>query len=187
MSLNFWKSLGSPCLSQSSMTLKAFNGCTYKPCGIINNLHVELGEKMNVDVEVVDGPLDYNILLGRPWVYAMTSIVSTYFRMISFPYKGTITVINQLSFFASTSQVTGSVPFVNLPQLEIQNIGVGLLKDSTLMGTFALPPPTTSAEIESIETCYMISSTPSGLRKRTGDSEIVTLDDFFPPIPIKLA
>ena len=101
LSLNFWKTLGSPCLSQSSTTLKAFDGCTYKPCGIINNLHVELGEKkMNIDVEVVDGPLDYNILLGRPWVYEMTAIVSTYFRMIDFPHKGTITVINQLSFFA---------------------------------------------------------------------------------------
>ena len=61
---------------------------------------------MNFDVEVVDGPLDYNVLLGRPWIYAMTAIVSTYFRMISFPHKGTITVINQLSFFASSLQVT---------------------------------------------------------------------------------
>lgn len=43
MSLNCWKSLGSPRLSQSSTTLKAFDGRTYKPCGIINNLHVELG------------------------------------------------------------------------------------------------------------------------------------------------
>ena len=79
MSLNCWKSLGFPRLLQSSTTLKAFDGRTYKPCGIINNLHVELGWKtMNIDVEVVDGPLEYNILLGRPWVYAMTDIVSTY-------------------------------------------------------------------------------------------------------------
>ena len=45
MSLNCWKSLGSSCLSKSSTTLKAFFGRTYKPCGIINNLHVELGGK----------------------------------------------------------------------------------------------------------------------------------------------
>ena len=74
---------------------------------IINNMHVELGgKKVNVEVEVVDRLLDYNILLGRPWVYAMLAIVSTYFRMIAFPYKGAITVINQLSLFASNSQVT---------------------------------------------------------------------------------
>lgn len=117
----------------------------------------------------------------------MIAIVSTYFRMISFPHKGTITVINQLSFFASASQVTGSVPFVHLPQLEIQNIGVGLLKDSTLMGTFALPSPMTLAEITSIETCSMISSTLSGLRESMGDSDISTLDDVLPPSPIELA
>ena len=100
--------------------LKAFDGRTYKPCGIINNLQVELGGKtISIDVEVVGRPLDYNILLGRPWVYAMTAIVSTYFKMISFPYKGTITIINQLSFFSSTLQLTESIPFVHLPQLEI--------------------------------------------------------------------
>ena len=74
---------------------------------------------MNFDVEVIDVPLDYNIRLGRPWVYAMTAIVSTYFRMIVFPHKGTITVINQLSFFASASQVTRSVLFVHITQLEL--------------------------------------------------------------------
>ena len=64
----------------------------------------------------------------------MTTIVSTYFRMIAFPHKGTITVINQLSLFASILQVTGIFPYIHLPQLEIQNIGVWILKDSTLMG-----------------------------------------------------
>ena len=103
MFLNCWKSLGSLFLSQSLTTLKAFDGRTYNPCDIINNLHVELGGKTsNVEVEVIDRPLNYNILLGRPWVYAMTTIVSTYFRMIAFPHKGVIIIINQLSFFASS-------------------------------------------------------------------------------------
>ena len=83
---------------------------------IHTNTHVELGgKKMNVEVEVVDGPLEYNILLVRLRVYAMKMIVSTYFIMITFPHKGVITVINQLSFFASSSQVTGSVPLVHVP------------------------------------------------------------------------
>ena len=102
------------------MTLKAFDGRTYKPCGIINNLQVELGGKIvSIDVEVVDRPLEYNILLGILWIYVMTAIVSTYFRMVSFPHKGTITVINQLSFFSFASQVSGSIPYIHLPQLEI--------------------------------------------------------------------
>ena len=120
MYLNYWKSLGSLCLSQSPTTLKYFDGRTYKPCGIINNLHVKLGGKtMNVVVDVVDGPLEYNILLVRSWVYVMTVIVSTYFRMITFTHKGVIIVINQLSFFASSSQVIGSVLLVHAPQLAL--------------------------------------------------------------------
>ena len=75
--------------------MKAFDGRTYKPCGIVNNMHVELGGKtVNVEGEVVEGLLDYNILLGRPWVYAMDAIVSTYFRMIAFPHKCVTRVIN---------------------------------------------------------------------------------------------
>ena len=58
MSLNCWNSLGSPHLSQSSMMLKAFDGHTYKPFGIINNLHVELGGKIvNVEVALLMDPL----------------------------------------------------------------------------------------------------------------------------------
>ena len=117
----------------------------------------------------------------------MTVIISTYFRMIAFPHKGVIIVINQLSLFSSSSQVTGIVPFIYTPQLAVQNIGVGILKDSTLMGTFALPLPTTSAEIVSMGTWYMISSTPSGLRKSMSDFEIVTLEEFLPPNPIELS
>ena len=67
MSLSFWKSLSSPRLSKVPMMLKYFDGHTYKPCGIINNIHLELGgATITVEVEVIDRPLDYKILLGRP-------------------------------------------------------------------------------------------------------------------------
>jgi len=104
MYMSCWKTLGSPPLPRSSTTIKYFDGHTYTPCGILSNLQIELGGKVViVEVEVVDRPLDYNILLGRPWVYAMAIVVSTYFHMIVFPHQGGITVINQLTFFASSS------------------------------------------------------------------------------------
>jgi hypothetical protein len=34
---------------------------------------------MCVEVEVVDASLDYNILLGRSWTYAMQVVVATVF------------------------------------------------------------------------------------------------------------
>ena len=58
--------------------LKDFDGRTYMPCGILSKLYIELGGKIvTAEVEVIDRPLDYNILLGRPWVYAMADVVST--------------------------------------------------------------------------------------------------------------
>ena len=92
------------------MTLKSFDGQTYTPYGILSNLQVELGGKtVEIDVEVIDENLDYNILLGRPWIYAMAAVVLTYFRKISFPSQGGITIINQQTFLPNSSQVTGSI------------------------------------------------------------------------------
>ena len=47
---------------------------------------------------VVLGPLDYNLLLGRDYVYDMGAIVSTLFRVICFLHEGRIVTVNHLSF-----------------------------------------------------------------------------------------
>jgi hypothetical protein len=39
---------------------------------------------VEVDVEVVDAPLDYNILLGCNWTYSMTVVVSSIFSYFMF-------------------------------------------------------------------------------------------------------
>ena len=45
--------------------LKAFDGHVFKPHGIVPSFLVTLGGKtMDVEVEVVDAPIDYNFLLG---------------------------------------------------------------------------------------------------------------------------
>ena len=46
----------------------------------------------------------------------------------------------------------------------LKNIGVGLLKDPALMGTFTLPPPSKLAEVATVETCNMKSSISNGFR-----------------------
>ena len=166
MSMSCWKNLGSPPLSRSSTTLKAFDGRTYTPYGILSNLQVELGGKtVEIDVEVIDGNLDYNILLGRPWIYAMAAVVSTYFRKIAFPFQGGITIVDQQTFLPNSSQVTGSIPMIHGSTHSLQNIGVGLLKDPALMGTFSLPPPSNLAEVATVETCNMKSSISNRFRR----------------------
>ena len=56
---------------------------------------------------VVQGNLDFNLLLGRDYVYAMKYVVSTLFRMY-FPHDGKIVTIDQLSFVKPDYRVTPS-------------------------------------------------------------------------------
>ena len=42
--------------------------------------------------------MDFTLLLGQDYVYAMKAIVSTLFCVISFPHDGSIVTIDQLSF-----------------------------------------------------------------------------------------
>jgi hypothetical protein len=66
MSLAYWKSLGSPTLSKSSNMLTSFHEHSFRPHGILPAFPVQLGgNTVEVEVEVVDAPLDYNLLLGR--------------------------------------------------------------------------------------------------------------------------
>jgi hypothetical protein len=89
MSLACWKAIGQPILSPSPTLLTAFDGHSFRPHGIIPSFPVQLGGKtMCVEVEVVDASLDYNILLGRSWTYAMQAVVTTVFWVLLFPHEG---------------------------------------------------------------------------------------------------
>ena len=126
-------------------------------------MRVKLGGKIvEIDAEVIDGNLDYNILLGRPWIYSMAAVVSTYFRKIAFPFQRGITIVDQQTFLPNSSQVTGSIPMIHGSNHSLQNIGVGLLKDPALMGTFALPPASNLTEVATVETYNMKSSISNG-------------------------
>ena len=49
--------------------LIAFDGRSFQLHGILPSLKVVLGGKtIAIEVEVVDVPLDYNILLGQNWI-----------------------------------------------------------------------------------------------------------------------
>jgi hypothetical protein len=95
---------------------------------------------MCVEVEVVDASLDYNLLLGRSWTYAMQAVVATVFRISLFPHEDRIVTIDQLSFSRPDPSLgVSTVLMINNPQPCIVIIGVGLCP--SLMGTFDYPPP----------------------------------------------
>ena len=114
------------------------------------------GKNVSFQVEVVDAPLDYNILLWRNWFYAMTAIASTVFRNLQFPHMGKIVTIDQLDYCTSdvTTPTANNIPMLGQYPPPYQSIGSGMLKDSTLMGVFPSPPP--SIEVVTIN---MISTT----------------------------
>jgi hypothetical protein len=62
-------------LNESHNTLKAFNGSGFKPYGVLPSLPITLeGKTVQVEVEVFDAPLDYNLLLGRNWIDSMRAV-----------------------------------------------------------------------------------------------------------------
>ena len=135
MSQACWLILGSPTLTPPSNSLKDFDGHTFLPKGYLAIFPITLsGKTVTVDVEVVERHLDYNILLGRSWSYAMTAIVSLVFQ-----FK--IVTVDQISFCTPDYAMLPSrtVPLIGGFLDSYVSIGTGLLKASSLMGWFPLP------------------------------------------------
>ena len=62
---------------------------------------------------VVQGPLDYNLFLGRDYIYSMGAIVSSLFLVMCFPYEDImVQLIDQLSFPGS-NMATSQMPSLN--------------------------------------------------------------------------
>jgi hypothetical protein len=81
-----WKYLGYPQLVLVTQNLFAFNRRSNHPLGILPLFPITLGGKtVFVDVMVVQDPLDFDLLLGRDYIYTMKSIVSTLFSSDIFP------------------------------------------------------------------------------------------------------
>jgi hypothetical protein len=141
MSLACWKAIGSPPLNESKNTLKAFNGSGFRPYGVLSSLPITLeGKMVQFEVEFFDAPLDYNLLLGRSWINSMHVVVSTLFHVVRFPHQGNFITVDQLAFFNSDTH-TGNIPFITKTPPGYENVVTGLLKDSSLMGNFPIPPP----------------------------------------------
>jgi hypothetical protein len=170
-----WYALGCPQLAPVTQNLLAFNRRTSQPLGILPQFPVTLGGKtVFIDVMVVRDPLDFSLLLGRDYVYAMKAIVSTLFRVISFPHNGRIVTIDQLSFIGpdwvtslsgSYMQTVSPSPHVNYvalspmistsdaldPVVDMVISSVGLLEPDLLT-------PITTLDMCSFQSDYLPSS-----------------------------
>ena len=70
LSSTAWQAVGSPLLVPATDQILAFNRRTTSPLGILPQLPITLeGKTVCIDVMVVQGPLDSNILLGRDMMF----------------------------------------------------------------------------------------------------------------------
>jgi hypothetical protein len=121
LSSTAWKAIGSPQLVSVTHHLMDFNRRTSEPLGILPQLPITLGGKIVcIDVMVVQGPLDFNFLLGRDYVYAMKFVVSTLFRVMHFPHDGNIVTLDQLSFVSPDHSLTvDHLTSLNVPYMQV--------------------------------------------------------------------
>ena len=103
LSSTAWKVLGSPSLLPEMRNLSGFDKGTSRPLGILPDVPITLIRKIvRMNIMVVQGPLDYNLLLGRDYIYCMEAIVSSLFRVMCFPHEGRmVKLVDQLSFLGS--------------------------------------------------------------------------------------
>jgi hypothetical protein len=184
-----WYALGCPQLAPVTQNLLAFNRRTSQPLGILPQFPVTLGGKtVFIDVMVVRDPLDFSLLLGRDYVYAMKALVSTLFRVISFPHDGRIVTIDQLSFIGpdwvtslsgSYMQTVSPPPHVNYvalspmtstsddldPVVDMVISSVGLLEPDLLT-------PVTTLDMCSFQSDYL----PSRRRSLGSHDRVLSLD-----------
>jgi hypothetical protein len=170
-----WYALGCPQLAPVTQNLLSFNRRTSQPLGIIPQFPITLGGKtIVIDVMVVQDPLDFTLLLGRDYFYAMKALVSTLFHVIYFPHDGRIVTIDQLSFIGpdwvtslngSYMQTVSPSPHVNYvvlspmtstsddldPVVDMVISSVGLLEPDLLL-------PITTLDMCSFSSDYLPSS-----------------------------
>ena len=93
-----WKTLGSPKLLTIDSQLFAYDRRPGESMGVLPQFPITLGGKtIFVDMMVVDLPLDFNMLLGHDFFYAMNVVVSSLFQVMCFPHNGNIVTIYQLA------------------------------------------------------------------------------------------
>jgi len=93
-----WQDLGSLEILSASQDPFDFDRCPSKYLVILSHFPISLGGKIVlVNVEVVQGSLDLNMLLGRDYAYDMNILVSMLFWVMHFPHNRIIVTIDKLA------------------------------------------------------------------------------------------
>jgi hypothetical protein len=139
-----------------------------------------VGKTILIDIEVIDAPLDYNILFGHSYMYSMKAITSSMFRTMMFLHNRKITTIDQVSHYEPnpSSNIDNILPFVhtNLDAYPLFEMGPDIFKDPSLLGTYHGTPPL----LHPLAQVCVVST--KGMT--TPDTHPPTKASFIPNIPL---
>jgi hypothetical protein len=146
MSKTVWQKLGSQELIPSAITLRDYDRRPSSPKGLFQNVPIELGGKTTlIDIEVIDAPLDYNILFGRRYMYAMKAVSSSIFWTMMFPHNGKIVTIDQVSHYEPNpyANINNILPLIHTSHdtYPLIEMNPRIFKDPSLLGTYHGAPP----------------------------------------------
>jgi hypothetical protein len=149
--------------------------------GIFQNVPIELGGKtILIDIELIDAPLDHNILFGRSYMCDMKVIASFVFRVMMFPHNGKIVTIDQLTHYEpnNSTNIDNILPLVHTSSdvFPVIDIVPGIFKDPSLLGTYHRVPPLLNPSISSQVCVVSFNGTDIG--------DNTTLTKSSPPIEV---
>ena len=145
MSTLFWQKLGSPILQLSSTTLWAYDGHPTKSQGILPHVPITLARKtFLIDIEEGNAQLDYKLLLGRSYMYAMRAVTSTVFHLMMFSHEGNIVMVDQLRYHDLQGLIVPTNVIPTITTIELQGVtthaNVILTTNTVVENTTASPP-----------------------------------------------
>jgi hypothetical protein len=134
----FMAKLGSPELEPFAITLRAYDGRPSSSEGLFQNVPVELrGKTILIDIEVIDSPLDYNILFGCNYVYVVGSSV---FRSMMFLHNRKIVTIDQITHYEPnhSTNIDNILPLVctSFDAYSLIDMGPRIFKHPSLLGAY---------------------------------------------------
>jgi hypothetical protein len=126
--------------------LRSYDGRPSSLEGIFQNDPVELGGKtILIDIEVIDALLDYNILFGCSYMYAMNAVSSSMFQTMMFPHNGKIITTDQIKHYEPnhSANIDNVLPLVRTSSDAYSLIDMGpiIFKYPSLLGEYHGAPP----------------------------------------------
>ena len=128
------------------MTLHAYDVHPSQLHGIFRNVDLNLASKLVlINIEVVNAPIYYNILLGHSYMYTIRAINLTIFCLMMFPHEGKIMTIYYITYHDHISPIVPEHVFPSLNSSlsisSVTKVDLRIYTDPLMISSFSGLPP----------------------------------------------